>query len=102
MIPKPAKPTGAIDIMIIAVIITLVVITGCLAGCAAPVPVPTAEIPVAIPIDCKAPSAGPKPDVTDLAALTRTDTPQRVITVMGAALKSLAEDDARLRALMGK
>lgn len=102
MIPKPAKPTGLVDILAIAAIVTLVVVVCCLAGCAVPAAAPTALIPVAVPIDCKAPAAGDKPDVTELAALTRADTPQHVITVMGAALESLAQDDARLRALMGK
>lgn len=102
MIPKAANPSRLKDITVIALIITLIVVTLCLAGCALPPASPTVDVPVAVPINCHAPVAGPKPDVTDLAALKRTDTPQRVITVMGAALASLAQDDARLRALMGK
>jgi hypothetical protein len=72
-----------------------------LSGCTtAPPPVPTAEIPVSVPIDCKNPDPGPKPDLTALASLTKDSTPQLTLTVMGAALAALAEDDARLRALM--
>lgn len=69
-------------------------------GCAAPVAVPTAQIPVAVPVDCKYPDPGPKPDLSALSALTTDSTPQDVLTVMGQALAALAEDDARLRALM--
>lgn len=71
-----------------------------LAGCTTVPATPTVEIPVAVPIDCKYPVAGPAPDLSALAALTGNEPPQQIITIMSAALAALAEDDARLRALM--
>lgn len=76
------------------------IIACALAACSTVPPTPTAEIPVAVPIDCHAPTAGPRPDLSALASLTKDSTPQLTIEVMGAALAALAEDDARLRALM--
>lgn len=81
----------------VLLIISLLALAGCTTAPPAP---PTAEIPVAVPIDCHYPDPGPKPDLSAAAALTKTSTPQQVLTAMSAALAALAEDDARLRALM--
>jgi hypothetical protein len=83
-------------LMILAISLIAVLAT----GCTTVTPTPTASIPVPVQVDCHYPAAGPKPDLSALAALNKASTPQQTLTVMGAALASLAEDDARLRALM--
>lgn len=87
--------------MIIFAIAMIAAVCLLLGGCASAPPAPTADIPVPVAIDCKVPDPGPKPDLTELAGLSSTSSPQETLTVMGAALESLAQDDARLRALLG-
>jgi hypothetical protein len=85
-----------IDIGLTALILTICTVgVMILAGCATAAPI---IAPVAI--DCRYPDPGPKPDMTALAALTKNSTPHDTLTAMGGALAALAEDNARLRALM--
>jgi len=71
-----------------------------LAGCAA-APPQVVKVPVPVQMPCPQPIIPPKPDLSRLAALRPTDSPQTVITVMIDALKKLAQDDQQLRVLLG-
>jgi hypothetical protein len=84
---------------LIVILVTAICVVGLamLGGCASP---PVADIPVPVTVDCHYPDPGPKPDLSAMAALTKDSTPQQALTVMGEALAALAQDDARLRALM--
>jgi len=69
-----------------------------LGGCAAQPQV--VKVPVPIQEPCPAPTVPPKVDLTELAKLKPTDPPQTVIQTMLDALRRLAEDDQKLRALL--
>lgn len=93
-------PDWVLEALILALVFGFIAVMA--TGCTTAPVAPTASIPVIVPTDCRNPSPGPKPDLSAMAALTKDSTPQQTITVMGAALAALAEDDARLRALMNR
>jgi len=72
-----------------------------LAGCATVPATQVVKVPVPIQVPCPQPTIPPKPDLSRLASLQPTDSPQTVITVMTEALEKLAQDDQQLRALLG-
>lgn len=101
--PTPFVPYRWVKILMMALVAwALILGTMCLTGCAVAPAAVTADIPVAVPIDCHKPDPGPVPDLTVLAALKPGDTPQQVLQAVSDALATLAQDDRRLRALMGQ
>ena len=86
-------------VLIIWILIAIAALA--LAGCAQVPSTATADIPVIAPLDCHKPDPGPKPDLSQLAALKPTDSAQTVLQAVQDALATLAQDDMRLRALMG-
>lgn len=79
----------------------LLVMALALGGCAT-TPPQVVKVPVPVIEPCPKPTLPPKPDLSALAALKPTDSPQTVIETMLDALRKLAEDDAALRALWGE
>lgn len=73
-----------------------------LAGCATPPATQVVKVPVIVQVPCPVLTIPKKPDLSSLAALQPTDTPQTIIEVMTDALKKLAQDDQQLRALLGE
>ncbi len=96
--PRRWLPDWLLEAVILGLVALFMVIF--FTGCTAVPATPTAKIPVPVAVDCKYPQPGPRPDLSALASLSGSEPPQQIISIMGAALAALAEDDARLRTLM--
>lgn len=102
--PTPFTVNGKLQAVILALVIWAIIgAVLVLQGCAlAPTTPREVDVPVATPIDCHKLDPGPLPDLGNLALLKPGDSAQHVLQTVQDALANLAQDDRRLRALMGQ